>query len=181
MGLRSGRQATPTGGVVDRARARVAWFLCRRRGRSGGIPGGDRLDAKALSKSALYDIRNERTAILIPWSEAFIDAFVNGTRNTDYTLLAVPIGVAPALSRALDRPTYSTMLLSSAVQMSMRKVKGCSRLHRHPSRAVAVRRCAEGDAAETSTRWGGLEVDVPSPGTLSRCSDRAPQRTRRDR
>ena len=29
--------------------------------------------------------------------------------------------------------------------------------------------------------WGGLEVDVPSPSTLSRCSDRAPQRTRRDR
>src|SRR5262249_26334738 len=36
-------------------------------------------------------------------------------------------------------------------------------------------------AAETSTRWGGLEMDVPSPGTLSRCSDRAPQWTRRDR
>jgi hypothetical protein len=51
---------------------------------------GDRLDAKEISKSAIYDIKPELISIVIPWNDDFRAAVARGEMGSDYTLLALP-------------------------------------------------------------------------------------------
>jgi len=74
---------------LSRKKYRLLGFICH-------LPlTNDRNDVSNISKSALFEIRDERITIPILWNSTFIKEFKAGVRNTDYTLLALPVGVSP--------------------------------------------------------------------------------------
>jgi len=52
---------------------------------------GDPLDEPDISKSGLYDVKDELITIIIPWNDTFLTELVmKGIRGTNYSLLLVP-------------------------------------------------------------------------------------------
>jgi hypothetical protein len=58
-------------------------------------PTSDRMDVGDLSKSALFDIRNEHITITIFWNKKFIEDFVDDKIGSAYSLLAIPVNLDP--------------------------------------------------------------------------------------
>ncbi len=68
-------------------------------------PNVDKYDTSNLSKSGLFDIRPENIVMRIYWNATFVNEAMEGARGTDYTLLAVPLGVTPDKFDTLHQAT----------------------------------------------------------------------------
>jgi hypothetical protein len=55
---------------------------------------GDPMDSNPLSKGGLYEIRNERITLRIPWNQTFQEEVVRPLSGTNYVLLMIPKSVS---------------------------------------------------------------------------------------
>jgi hypothetical protein len=66
---------------------------------------GDVADIEGLSKSGLYDIREGRIQIIVPWNAKFIKEVSEHWIQTGYDLLLVPNGIQPKQFETLHQAT----------------------------------------------------------------------------
>jgi hypothetical protein len=68
-------------------------------------------DIENLSKSATFDITNEKIRIVIPWSDPFFSELQTGSEGTNYRLLLVPNNLKPDSFRTLGQAANQGALM----------------------------------------------------------------------